>query len=74
MSEFIKYLKSEIRQMDAQTCIEIMHECAEQAGLLDIPQASNALGIERRAIYDRMDKGKLPFFTIGDHKYPCVNE
>lgn len=65
--------RANINRLSAQTCIEIMHECAERIGLVDIEEAAEALGIKRRSVYDRMESGKLGVFEIGKHKFPCVN-
>ena len=65
--------KANINRLDAQTCIDIMHECADRLGLVDIEEASDILDLKRRAIYDRMDKGKLGCFQIGRHKFPFIN-
>jgi hypothetical protein len=67
-------LLMQIRELDTQMCIEVMHECAGRCGMVDINQAQDALGIKKRAIYNRMNDGKLLHFDIGIHKFPCMNK
>ena len=65
--------KANINRLDAQTCIDIMHECAERLGLVDMQDYIDITGEKRRTIYDRMESGKLLNFKIGKHKFPCIN-
>lgn len=66
--------KANINRLPAQMCIEIMHECAERLGLVDIKEAEEALGVKRRSVYDQMKSGKILKFEIGRHKFPCINK
>lgn len=66
--------KANINRLDAQTCMDIMHECANRLGLLSIEDAQEALGLKKRAIYNQMKEGKINKFQIGKHVYPCVNK
>jgi hypothetical protein len=65
--------KANIQHLDAQTCMELMHICADRVGLVDIDEAQEALGLKKRAVYNRMKCGKLRKFQIGKHVYPCIN-
>lgn len=65
--------KTNINRLDAQTCIEVMHECAERLGLVSVEDYMNIVGTKRRTIYDQMNNGKIIKFNIGKHKFPCIN-
>lgn len=65
--------KANINRLDAQTCIEIMHECAERLGMVDIETYMLALGVKRRTVYEHIESGKVKSFKIGKHKFPCIN-
>lgn len=65
--------KANIHRFDAQMCIDVMHECADRLGLVDIQQYEDIVGTKRRSIYDGMESGKILKFEIGKHKFPCIN-
>ena len=62
--------RNNINKLDTQTCIEIMCECAERIGLVDIETYMKAMGVSRRTTYLHMDK---LCFSIGRHKFPIIN-
>jgi predicted DNA-binding transcriptional regulator AlpA len=65
--------KNNIYHLDSKTQLEIMHECAEALGLVDISEYRYATGEKRRTIYDKMNSGKINTFNIGIHKFPLLN-
>lgn len=49
--------KQNIMHLDADTLIEIMHECAEQ--FVRVSEFHEATGVPVRTIYDRINRGEL---------------
>jgi len=65
--------RNNIYHLNFNTQLEIMHECAEALGLVDIKTCEKIRGLSRRTIYDKIKKNKLKTFNIGIHKFPCIN-
>lgn len=68
----IQIVFDQFKQFDTQTRIEFIHKCLNEVGCVDIDNAKDAIQIDRRTIYQRMDNGKLPKIVIGRHKFPCI--
>ena len=62
-----------IRKLDKETLQQIMHECAEVLGLVDVEEASEVLMIAKRTLYDKMKSGAIGKFIIGKHIFPLIN-
>ena len=65
--------RNNIYHLDTETQLEIMHECAEALGLVDISEYQRATCVKRRIIHNRMNNGKIKTFDIGIHKFPLLN-
>ena len=63
-----------IHKLDAVTCLQIMHECAERLGIVSIDDYSKIMCMPRRTIYAKMDKTQIPYFEISEHKFPIINK
>lgn len=64
---------NKLQSMDKSEVLEIMHECAEILGLIDIDTYIGATGEKRRTIYDKMEKGRIKSFPIGKNVFPLIN-
>lgn len=62
-----------IHKLDAQTCMELMHECAERLGCVSVKEYEEIMQMPRRTIYSYIEQNKIKYFQIGDHKFPCIN-
>jgi len=63
-----------IHKLDAQTCKAIMHECAERLGVVSVKEFCKILNMPRRTVYDFMERGKIQYITISEHKFPIIND
>lgn len=62
-----------IHKLDADTCIEIMHECAERLGVVNVDDYIKVLGGKRRTVYANLERGSIKHVVIGGKKFPCIN-
>jgi hypothetical protein len=65
--------KRNIRNLDTETKIEILHECAEALGLVDIDEYCHVMGMKRRNAYYKIENKNIKSITIGRHVFPMVN-
>jgi hypothetical protein len=65
--------RNNIYHLDSETQIEILHECVEALGIVDVPTYEKVMNERRRTIYDKIDKGKIKTLDIGIHKFPMIN-
>ena len=63
-----------IHKLDADTCIEIMHECAEKLGVATPDQYADILCLKRRTVYANLERGAIKHVVIGGKKFPCINQ
>ena len=63
-----------INKLDAETCLQIMHECAERLGVVSVEEYEQVMHMPRRTIYAKMDKTQIPYFEISGHKFPIINK
>ena len=63
-----------IQNLDADTLIEIMHECAERLGVVTVDDYVKILGAKRRTTYANLERGALKHVVIAGKKFPCVND
>ena len=63
-----------IQNLDADTCIEIMHECAERLGVVTVDQYADILCLKRRTVYANLEHGYIKHVVIAGKKFPCINE
>lgn len=61
------------KQMNRQMRISFIDKCLHEVGCVDILEASSALAVDRRTVYQRIKSGKLNKITIGKHIFPCIN-
>ena len=62
-----------IHKLKPEEQLQILHECAEALGLVDIKQAEKATGLKKRTIYDHMHNSKIGKYPLGDHIFPLLN-
>ena len=62
-----------IRKLPKEDLISIMHECAEELGLVSVKEYCQATGMNRRTVYDYIQQNKIKCFEISKHKFPLVN-
>lgn len=51
--------KAAINKMDAELAIETLHECAERLGLVGVDDYAKIICMNKRTIYDHIQKGKI---------------
>ena len=66
--------RANIHNLDADTCIEIMHECAERLGVATPDQYADILCLKRRTVYANLERGAIKHVVIAGKKFPCINE
>lgn len=62
-----------IHNLDPDTCIEIMHECAERLGIATAGEYADILCLKRRTVYANLERGSIKHVVIGGKKFPCIN-
>jgi len=62
-----------IHKLDKETILEIMHECAEALGTVSVKEYCEIMQIARRTVYDYMERGKIKYFELSEHKFPIIN-
>jgi hypothetical protein len=60
-----------IHKLELEEILQIFHECKIALGLEDMENASKALGVSKRRLYQLMDYNNS--IQIGCHKLPLVN-
>lgn len=68
-----KEQRANIHKLDANTCIEIMHECAERLGVVTVDDYADILCVNRRTTYANLERGSIKYVVIGGKKFPCIN-
>ena len=63
-----------IHKLDADTCIEIMHECAERLGVVTVDDYVKILAVKRRTAYSNIERGAVKYVVIAGKKFPCIND
>ena len=69
----IEAIKQTINQLDAFSCIEILHECAERLGMVSVEQATEILCIKKRTLYEQIKRRKVVSLDIDGKIYVCIN-
>jgi len=65
---------SNIHSLDADTAIEIMHECAERLGVVTVDEYCKIMGEKRRTVYDKLKNNKLKKIEIACRIFVIINE
>jgi len=65
--------KQNLSNLDSDTLLEIMHECAEALGLVSVDEYCKILGMKKRTIYKHLNENKIKCFEISNHKFPIIN-
>jgi hypothetical protein len=60
-----------IHKLNPEEILQILHECEEALGLVDISEASNILCLSKRRIYQKLNPANS--IKIGNHIFPCIN-
>lgn len=63
-----------IHNLDFQTKVEILHECAEALGLSTVESYSKILCVPKRTVYENIKKGNIQAFVIDNHVFPYINQ
>jgi len=63
-----------LHKLDTDTQIEIMHECAENLGVVSVEEYCLVMCKKKRAIYYAIGKGKIKHVIIGGCKFLCIND
>lgn len=66
--------KAEIHQLDTDRCIELLHECAERLGLVSVGEYCEIMHMNRRTVYDHIDKGKIKCVDFCGSKLIVIND
>jgi hypothetical protein len=61
--------KNNINNLNIETCLEIMHECAERVGCVSVKIYCEITGEKRRTVYQKMNDGRIKHFNL----MPFVN-
>jgi len=72
--KYPKILIDQFKQLNSQMRIDFIHDCLYEVNCVDIPNTSEALGINRRTVYQRINSGNIKTISIGSHKLPCLSE
>ena len=56
--------KDNIRDLDCEIIEEIMHECAENLGLVTVAQYNDLFKVPKRTIYDQIKANKIKSLTL----------
>jgi hypothetical protein len=62
-----------INKLDADTAIEILHECAERLGLVSVKQYCSIMNENRRTVYHHIKLNKIKHLTIGENILISIN-
>ena len=54
--------KIKIRELDMETKIQMLHECEDE--FMSVDEYHKVEGINKRTIYDRIERGKIKNFTF----------
>lgn len=65
---------SNIHSLDADTAIEIMHECAERLGVVTVDDYCKIMGEKRRTVYDKLKNNKIMKLEIAGHIFAIIND
>ena len=65
---------STIHHLDAEKCIEMLHECAERLGLVSVGEYCEIMHMNRRTVYDHIDKGKIKYIDFCGSKLIVIND
>jgi hypothetical protein len=68
-----KEQKQNLHQLDTDTCVEILHECAERLGLVDVSTYCEVMGRKKRSVYYAIEEGRIPCIEIGKQKLLIIN-
>ena len=60
-----------IHKLKNEEVLQILHECVEALGLVDMETATMALGVSKRRIYQLMNDNNS--LVAGKHKLPLIN-
>lgn len=63
-----------IHKLDAQTALDIMHECAERLGLVTVLEYSNIMHERKRTVYQSIKNRKKMYFELAGHLFPAIND
>lgn len=66
--------KQNISRLDADTAIEIMHECAERLGAVSVEEYCKIMGKRKRAVYYAIENKKIKCVSFADRDFPCIND
>ena len=67
-------IKQAITLLDATSCIEVLHECAERLGLVSVDEAVEILCVPKRTLYQRVKDGKMLTIEMGNKIFVCIND
>jgi predicted DNA-binding transcriptional regulator AlpA len=62
-----------IHNLDTNTQIEILRECAEALGIVSMDEYCEVIGMKRRNVYYQIKEKKIKSLIIGKHIFPMVN-
>ena len=62
-----------IHQLDAQTALETMHECAERLGLVSVGEYAHIMGENRRTAYQAAKDNKRMKLELSGHVFLAIN-
>ena len=62
---------NKLSKLDNEELVQILDECIELLGTVDVPEAMKILCISRPRIYQKMNNKNS--VKIGNHKFPCIN-
>lgn len=62
-----------IHKLDAETCIQIMHECAERLGVVSVDEYCKIMCMKKRNVYSRIKSGSIKHYSISGHVFPIIN-
>lgn len=62
-----------IRNLQKEDLVSILHECAEVLGIVSVDEYCQATGMKRRTVYQLIKEKRIKSIKIAGHIYPMIN-
>lgn len=66
--------RAAINQIDAEMATETLHECAERLGLVSVDEYSKIMCMNKRTIYDHIEKKLIKCIEFCGFKLIIIND
>lgn len=72
--EISRITEAPMHNIDVNTCVHILHNCAERLGLVSVKTFCAIHGKKRRAVYYSIQNGKLKSLKLDNNIYIIIND